>query len=386
MATTFAADSEPSSIPAKTSQPSSERLLSLDALRGFDMFWIVGGREVVFAILTVLAAKHWLVSETVPGWFKKFMEHPDWNGFSAYDLIFPLFIFMAGVSMPFSFAKHVARGESRGQLYWKITRRAVLLVLLGLICQGLLKFDFANLRCASVLGRIGLAYFFAALISFHTSTRGRVAWIVVILLGYWAAMMLIPVPGFGAGNLQPGQTLADWIDRRFLPGKLYKIVRDPEGILSTIPAIATCLLGVLAGQWLRESRRSGLVRAAALLIAGAVCLLLGGLWSQSFPLNKNLWTSSFVLWAGGWSLLLLGLFYLVIDVWGWKKWAFFFAVIGVNAITIYVGHDFIDFPAVGQLIFSREPIYKALLLPSATVATEWLFLYVLYRSRIFLRL
>ena len=377
---------EPSPIPPTPPQPGSDRLLSLDALRGFDMFWIVGGREVFLALLALMVGKQWLVTPDQLAWFTAELHHPEWNGFTFYDLIFPLFIFLTGVSMPFALAKRVARGDSTFQLYWKVTRRAVLLVLLGLICQGLLKFDFANLRCASVLGRIGLAYFFAALISFHTSTRGRVAWIVVILLGYWAAMMLIPVPGFGAGNLQPGQTLADWIDRRFLPGKLYKIVRDPEGILSTIPAIATCLLGVLAGQWLRESRRSGLVRAAALLIAGAVCLLLGGLWSQSFPLNKNLWTSSFVLWAGGWSLLLLGLFYLVIDVWGWKKWAFFFAVIGVNAITIYVGHDFIDFPAVGQLIFSRAPIYKALLLPSATVATEWLFLYVLYRSRIFLRL
>jgi len=334
----------------------------------------------------LLVSKEWLVTKGGLDWFTNQMTHPEWNGFTCYDLIFPLFIFMAGVSMPFSFAKHVACGESRGQLYWKITRRAVLLVLLGLVCQGLLKFDFANLRYPSVLGRIGLACFFAALITFHTSTRGRVVWIVAILLGYWAAMMLIPVPEFGAGNLEPGKTLADYVDRHLLPGKLYKTVRDPEGILSTIPAIATCLLGVLAGQWLRQSRRKGLAKAGALLIAGVVCLLLGGLWNLWFPINKNLWTSSFVLYAGGWSLLLLGLFYLVIDVWGWKKWSFFFVVIGVNAITIYVGHDFIDFRAVGQLLFSRAPIYKALLLPSAIVATEWLFLYVLYRSRIFLRL
>ena len=237
-----------------------------------------------------------------------------------------------------------------------------------------------------MLGRIGLAYFFAALISFHTSTRGRVAWIVVILLGYWAAMTLIPVPQFGAGNLEPGRTLADYIDRCFLPGKLYKGVRDPEGILSTIPAIATALLGVLAGQWLRRSRPGGLLKAGALLIAGVVCLFLGGLWSQWFPINKNLWTSSFVLRAGGWSLLLLGFFYLLIDVWGWKRWAFFFVVIGVNAITIYLGHEFINFQAIGQLLVGRVPIYSPLLLPSAVVAMQWLLLYVLYRNRIFLRL
>jgi predicted acyltransferase len=377
---------EPSFPSAKTTQPGSDRLVSLDALRGFDMFWIVGGREVFLAVLALMVSKEWLVTPAQLDWCTNELKHPEWNGFAFYDLIFPLFIFMSGVSMPFSLAKRVARGESTMQLYWKVTRRAMLLVLMGLVCQGLLRFDFANLRCASVLGRIGLAYFFAALISFHTSTRGRIAWIVAILLGYWAAMMWIPVPEYGAGNLEPGKTLADYIDRQFLPGKLYKIVRDPEGILSTIPAIATALFGVLAGQWLRRSGPSGFLKAAGLLVAGGVSLLLGGLWGEWFPINKNLWTSSFVLWAGGWSLLLLGLFYLVIDVWGWKKWAFFFVVIGVNAITIYVGHQFIDFRAVGQLIFSRAPIYKALLIPSAIVATEWLFLYVLYRGRVFLRL
>ncbi len=292
------------------------------------------------------------------------MTHRDWNGFSAYDLIFPLFIFMVGVAMPFSFAKHVALGESRLRLYWKVTRRALLLLLLGIVCQGLLRFDYAKgglsfdfsqLRFASVLGRIGLAYFFAALITFHTSARGRVIWIVAILLGYWAAMMWIPVPEYGAGNLEPGKTLADYIDRSYLPGKLYERVRDPEGLLSTIPAIATCLIGVLAGQWLRQSRRNGHAKAAALLAAALICLALGGLWNLAFPINKNLWTSSFVLWAGGWSLLLLALFYWVIDVCGWKKWAFFFVVIGVNAITIYVGHQFIDFASIGKLLFSCAP-------------------------------
>ena len=350
------------SSPSPATSPVSERLLSLDALRGFDMFWIVSGREFVVAILAVLAGKHWLVSEGAPVWFKTHMEHPDWNGFTPYDLIFPLFIFMVGVAMPFSFAKHVARGESRLQLYWKVTRRAALLVLLGMVCQGLFRFDFHNLRCASVLGRIGLAYFFAALITFHTSTRGRVAWIVAILLGYWAAMMWIPVPEYGAGNLEPGKTLADYIDRQLLPGKLYKQVRDPEGILSTIPAIATCLLGVLAGQLAppipqRARQSRGVVAGRRRLLARGRDLGL------RFPINKNLWTSSFVLWTGGWSLLLLGLFYLVIDVWGWKKWAFFFVVIGTNAITIYVGHSFIDFAAVGKLLFSHAPLAQHAVAP-----------------------
>jgi predicted acyltransferase len=249
----------------------------------------------------------------------------------------------------------------------------------------MLLFDFANLRYPSVLGRIGLAYGFAAVIALNTSTRGRVAWIIVLLFGYWAAMTLIPVPGFGAGNLEPGKTLADYIDRAVLPGTLNDKVRDPEGLLSTIPAIATCLLGVLAGQWLRHSQRGGHVKAAALLAAGVVSLGLGYIWSRYFPLNKNLWTSSFVLWTAGWSLLLLGLFYLVVDVWGWRRLAFPFVVIGVNAITIYMARHFIDFSAVGQLLFGRAPINQALL-PSAGLLVEWCFLYVLYRNRIFLRL
>ena len=210
------------------------------------------------------------------------------------------------------------------------------------------------------------------------------AWIVALLLGYWAAMKLIPVPGFGAGNLEPGKTLADYIDRALVPGRLYKVVRDPEGLFSTIPAVATASLGVLAGQWLRHSRRNGHIKAAALLAAGAGSLALGGLWSLSFPLNKNLWTSSFVLWTAGWSLLLLGLFYLVVDVWGWRRWAFPFVVIGVNAITIYVAQGFIDFNAVGRLVFGNARIHQALL-PSAGLLAEWCFLYVLFRKRIFLR-
>ncbi len=288
--------------------------------------------------------------------------------------------------MPFSFGKHLDRGESRGRLYWRIGRRTVLLIVLGIICNnGLLRSELAEQRFCSVLGRIGLCYFFAALIMLHSSVRGRVAWIVFLLLGYWAAMMWIPVPNFGPGNLTPGATLADYIDRSLLPGRLYVGVRDPEGLFSTIPAIATTLIGVLAGQWLRQSRRNGHVKAAALLLAGVICLALGYLWDRAFPINKNLWSSSFVLWTGGLSLMLLGLFYLVIDVWGWRKWAFFFVVIGANAITIYVGQQWINFDAVGQLFFGHAPIHHSLLANAGLVA-KWLSLYLLYRQRIFLRL
>jgi predicted acyltransferase len=262
----------------------------------------------------------------------------------------------------------------------------VLLIALGIICNnGLLKVNLAEHRFCSVLGRIGLCYFFAALITLHSSYRGRLAWIVFLLLGYWAAMIWIPVPNFGPGNLAPGATLADYLDRSLLPGRLYVGVRDPEGLLATVSAIATTLIGVLAGQWLRHSQRNGHVKAAALLLAGVICLALGHLWDRSFPINKNLWSSSFVLWTGGLSLLLLGLFYLVIDVWGWKMWAFFFVVIGANAITIYVAQQWINFDAVGDLLFGHAPIHRSLI-HHAGLLVKWFSLYLLYRQRIFLRL
>ncbi len=368
-------------VPDSSVPPAaSERLVSLDALRGFDMFWITGGKPLVLAIISLI------IGGEIPRWLAKLMTHPQWNGFTFWDLIFPLFLFMVGVAMPFSFAKHIGRGEPMRKLYVRIFRRMVLLVLLGLIGNGLLKFDFAHLRLPSVLARIGLAYFFASLIMLHTSTRGRVIWIVVLLLGYWAALMWIPVPQYGAGNLEPGKTFTDFVDRQIMPGHLYHGVRDPEGPFGTIPSTATALLGVLAGQWLRDPRRNGYAKTAGLFVAGLVCLGLGYLWNFNFPINKNLWSSSYVLFAGGWSLLLLSLFYLVIDVWRFRKWAFFFVVIGMNAITIYVLQYFVDFYALGKLIFGHAPVHAGILLPTATVAVSWLFLYVLYRSKIFLRL
>jgi predicted acyltransferase len=355
--------------------------MSLDALRGFDMFWIIGGSGLVLSLAHVLGFEE----ASIRGLRDQF-EHATWNGFNFIDLIFPLFVFMVGVAMPFSFGKHLDRGESRDRLYWRICRRTVLLILLGIICNnGLLRLPLAEHRFCSVLGRIGLCYFFASLITLHSSVRGRLLWIAALLLGYWAALMWIPVSNYGPGNLAPGATLTDYLDRTMLPGRLYVGVRDPEGLLATVPAIATALIGVLAGGWLRESRRNGHVKAAALLIAGLICLALGSLWDQSFPINKNLWSSSFVLWTGGLSLMLLGLFYLVIDVWGWKMWAFFFFVIGTNAITIYVGQQWIDFDAVGRLLFGHAPLPQALL-HHAGLAAKWLTLYLLYRQRIFLRL
>jgi len=234
-----------------------------------------------------------------------------------------------------------------------------------------------------VLGRIGLAYVFAALIALHTRPRNQLLTAVGLLLGYWAALKYIPVPGFEMGSLFPGENVGDYIDRNVLPGHMYKVVRDPEGLFSTIPAIATVLFGVMAGHWLRRVDRGGLVKAAGLAIAGGVSLGLAWLWNMKFPFNKNLWTSSFVLWTTGWSLLLLSLFYLVIDVWKIRGWAFFFVVIGANAITIYVGQHIIDFEGLAKVAVSHH--MHDMLRESGGLFLKWLFLFFLYKQRIFLR-
>ena len=317
--------------PQKTAErlPGKVRLLSLDAVRGFDMFWLIGGESIAEAAAK-LTGWGWLV------WFSGQLHHPEWHGFALYDLIFPLFLFIAGVAMPFSFEKRLAHGDSKARLYGHVIQRGLLLVLLGMIYNGLLNFDWANMRYPSVLGRIGLAYLFAGLIVLNTRTRGQLLWIAGLLVGYWAALKFIPVPGYGAGDLAPGHTLTDFIDRSLIPGRLYRGDRDPEGLFGTIPAIATALAGAVTGQLLKSDRRSGYFKTAVMAIAGVVCLGVAALWNLDFPINKNLWSSSFVLHCAGLSLLLLALFYLVIDVWRFRAWTLFFVVIGSNSILAYL--------------------------------------------------
>ena len=361
----------------------AERLVSLDALRGFDMFWIMGGESVAHAGAK-LTGWAWLV------WISDQLVHPEWHGFTFYDLIFPLFLFMAGVSMPYSFEKRLERGDSQAQLVRHVIIRGLVLVLLGLICNGLLKFNFADMRYPSVLGRIGLAYMFAGIIFLNTELRGRLVWIAGLLVGYWAALKFIPVPEYGAGDLDPGHTLTDWIDRTLLPGRLYKEVRDPEGILGTVPAIATALAGGVTGYFLKHNRDSGYFKTGVMALVGVVCLGLAWAWNFEFPINKNLWSSSFVLHCAGWSLLLLAVFYLVIDVWKFRRWAFFFVVIGSNSILIFMAPRMIDFKYAARFFFdgaiglANESV-QPLLLAVAVLAVKWLFLYLMYRKKIFLR-
>ncbi len=362
--------------------PKPERLMSLDALRGFDMFWIIGGESVAHAAAK-LTGWAWLV------WLSAELHHPEWHGFSFYDLIFPLFLFMAGVSMPFSFEKRLGRGDTTQQLHRHVIVRGLMLVLLGWIYAGILKFEWETMRYPSVLGRIGLAYLFAGLIVLHTELRGRLIWIVGLLVGYWAALKFIPVPEFGAGDLEPGHTLTDYIDRTLIPGRLYKGVRDPEGILGTIPAIGTALAGAITGQLLKNPRLTGYVKTAVMAAAGVACLGLAWLWNLEFPINKNLWSSSFVLQCAGWSLLFLALFYLVIDVWKLRWWTLPLVVIGSNSILIYMAQRVIDFKYTTHFFFDGllglAGEYQRLLLAMAVLLVKWLFLYLMYRKRIFLR-
>lgn len=359
-----------------------ERLVSLDALRGFDMFWIVGGESIAHAAAS-LTGWTWLV------WLSGQMHHPEWNGFALYDLIFPLFLFIAGVAMPFSFDKRLTRGDSRRQVYRHVVLRGLLLVLLGMIYNGLLNFDWATMRYPSVLGRIGLAYLFAALIVLNTGMRRQLVWILALLVGYWAALKFIPVPGYGAGDLAPGHTLTDYLDRLLIPGHLYNGDRDPEGLLGTVPAIATALFGAVTGQFLKNARFGGYAKAGAMVAAGFVCLGLARLWNLDFPINKNLWSSSFVLHCAGSSLLLLSMFYLIIDVWRLRAWTLALVVIGCNSIFIYMAQEFINFEYTTHCLFDGILKYTGVLQPLlwsiAVLTVKWLLLYWLHRKRVFFR-
>lgn len=365
-----------------------DRLLSLDALRGFDMFWIAGGE---YLMVLLAAVTGWPFMQWIAGQ----MSHVEWEGFRFYDNIFPMFLFIAGASMPFSILKRKQKGEDMRSIYLHVLKRAVFLIMLGWIYNGILQFDFERQRYSSVLGRIGIAWFFAALIVLNTNIRGQILWFAGILLGYWAVMKLVPVPGFGAGVLTPEGNLAAYIDQQVLPGRLCCYTYgDNEGLISHIPAICTALLGTFAGHLLisKDSRLTGLKKGLILLAAGIVSMIAGKVWGYSFPIIKNLWTSTFVLYAGGLSLIFLSVFYLVIDVWGFKKWTFPFVVIGMNSITIYLlNSGIVDWEKMGRYFFggvagffASEPA-QTLVIALGAMLCMWYVLYLLYKHKIFLK-
>lgn len=360
----------------------NKRLLSLDALRGFDMFFIMGGGALLLSLSSFLP-------DNISAVVAEQMGHKEWHGFAFYDLIFPLFLFLAGVSFPFSLAKV---GKNKSRILLKIVRRAFLLIFLGVLYNGLLNFDFENIRYASVLGRIGLAWAVAALIYLYGGKNVSMVLSAIILLGYWALLALVKAPDAlpEVSVFSMEGSIVGYIDRLFLPGALHLGIHDPEGLLSTLPAVVTAMAGIFTGEFVRDNKVKEYRKVGIMLCASFLLLVIGYLWGMVFPINKNLWTSSFVLFAAGWSLLLFALFYLVIDVVGLKGWSFFFRVIGMNSITIYLLQQFFDFHKPVQTVFGGfislfpEQYYPSLYL-CCYLLVCWLLLYFLYRKGVFLK-
>ncbi|MCQ2239707.1 MAG: DUF5009 domain-containing protein [Bacteroidaceae bacterium] len=364
-----------------------KRLESLDALRGFDMLFIMGGATLFAAIAACFPESGFWTA------FGEQMEHVDWEGLQHHDTIFPLFLFIAGCSFPFSLAAQQEHGKTQKEIVSKIIRRGLTLVVLGLIYNGLLNFNFATARFCSVLARIGLGWMFAALIYTRVKDFKKVAGIIAaILIGYWLIMAFVPAPGAPADAdiFSIEGSIACWIDRVILGAHSYRPDYDPEGLISTIPAIGTALMGMLSGAYLKNSTEDGTRKAITLAIAGVIMALVGWGWGFFFPIIKALWTSSFVCAVAGYSLIMLALFYYIIDVRGWRGWDKFFVVIGMNSITIYLAQAFIPFTQISRNVFGGlaslfPENWAAVVIYAGYIAVCWLFLYFLYKKKVFLK-
>jgi Uncharacterized conserved protein len=367
----------------KTQQKKSTRLMSLDALRGFDMFFIMGLAGIIVAFCNLFPDAGAMI------WLKGQMSHVQWDGLSHHDTIFPLFLFVAGISFPFSLEKQRAGGKTNQEIYYKILKRGVMLVLLGFVYNGIFRLNFENMRYASVLARIGLAWMFAALCFVRFNTKTNILLTVFILIGYWLSMWLIP------GSANPfsfEDNLVGTIDRLLLPGRLNDGIFDPEGLFSTFPAIATALLGMFTGQLVQlpENKCSQKKKVVYMLVGAVVLLIIGWLWNFVFPINKKLWTSSFVCVLASYSLLMFALFYYIIDVKGYTRYSLFFRVVGLNSITIYLAQRIIDFNKISNFflggIINHSPENIGALISNIGYFTVcWLFLYFLYKQKIFLK-
>lgn len=361
-----------------------ERLLSLDALRGFDMLFIMGLAGWIVAVCDFFP------SSGVMSWLSVQMKHVKWDGLAHHDTIFPLFLFIAGISFPFSMAKQRSKGATQKQMLFKVIKRGIVLVLLGLVYNGIFKLDFANLRCASVLARIGLAWMFSALLFMYFKPKVLAVIAAVILIGYWLLLWLIPG---GSETYSFDHNLVGMVDRVLLPGKLiYQNHFDPEGLLSTLPAIVTAMLGMFTGQFIRlsDEQISENKKVLYMLVAAVVLLIIGYLWSFVFPINKMLWSSSFVCVVAAYSLILFAVFYYIIDVKGYRRWTLFFRVVGMNSITIYLAQRIIGFSQIsnfflGGLAGKCPELWANLINTTGYIAVCWLFLYFLYKKNVFLK-
>jgi predicted acyltransferase len=356
------------------------RLASLDALRGFDMFWIIGGGAVVQGL-----AKG--ASGALDGVLPQ-LEHVRWEGLHAWDLIWPLFMFLVGVAIPFSIAGRRAAGTSDRNIFLHAVRRAVLLFCLGMVLQGrLLAWDLPKFRpCYSVLHGIAAGYLIATAAALKLRPKMQGVLIGVFLVAYWAVLEWVPVPGVGRGVLTPDGNLATWVDRAVL-GRFH--FGTNTWFLSYVGFASSVLLGVQAGCWLK-SARSATIKVLGLVGAGVGYLALGLVWSLAFPIIKLLWTGSFVLVGGGVSFLFLALFYWVIDVMGYRRWAFCFVVIGMNSIAVYAATSLFQFRLIGDVfvgsLLARVGRWDGLLEAGAALLVIWLLLYWMYRTKYFVKI
>jgi predicted acyltransferase len=379
---------------AEKTSPVPARLMSLDLFRGLTIALMI------------------LVNDPGDGPSAYWpLKHAAWNGWTPTDLVFPSFVFIVGVAMAFSFSSRLARGESRGKLLGHVLWRGLVLFALGLFINGFpTRFDPAHLRIYGVLQRIAICYVVTSVLELWTEWRTQLAIAVTCLVGYWVLMRHVPVPGYGIPGqdiplLDPDRNIVAWLDRKLLMGHLYEGVRDPEGLLSTIPAVGGCLLGLLTGKWLRSARSPG-VKAAGMAVAGVVAIALGRTWHLWFPINKKLWTSSFVLFTAGVALVCLALCYWLADMKQWRRgWTKPILVFGKNAIAAYVFSE-----ALASTLYAvrvgagahstplQDYLYMHLFEPYASAANAslayslvyvflcWLVMAVLYRRGVFLKI
>lgn len=363
----------------------TNRLVSIDALRGFDMLMICGA-DAFFRSFEGKTSLAWL-----DGIAHQF-EHPEWVGFAFYDFIFPLFLFVSGVSIPFSLGRLKDAQAPKNQIYRKAFWRMLILIGLGMLDKNapFPFFDWEQIRLGSVLGRIGIAGFVTVVLFMNFNPTKRLLIASGILVLYYAAVFLIPVPGFGAGNLSFEGNLVGWFDRTFLPGRLLQGQFDELGILTTFPAICLTIFGAHAGGILRKLEVSEARKLRELVITGLIFIGIALIWNLHFPIFKRMWTSSFIFLTSGMAFLSLGLFYLVIDILKFQKWAFFLVVVGMNSLTIYMIYRFVNFRHTSRLLF--EGLYKPLgenwqpvMESLGALVLVWLFLYFLYRKKIFFK-
>lgn len=336
------------------------------------------------------------------------LKHAEWNGWTPTDLVFPFFLFIVGVAMAFSFSSRLKRGESRRKLLGHVLWRGLMLFALGMFLNGFPnQYHLASWRVYGVLQRIAICYVISAILAVWADWRGWIVTIVGCLVGYWILMRFVPVPGFGVPThnvplLDPDRNLAAWLDRKLLAGHLYEGTRDPEGVLSTIPALATSLLGLLTGEWLR-SARSAKSKLVGMTLFGVVGALAGKILNLRFPINKKLWTSSYVIFTAGLALLCLALCYGIVDVKRWRgAWTKPLLVFGMNAIAAYVFAEglshLLDHLHTGRGMSWQEFIYEHTIVPLASPANAsllyalayvlvcWAAMWALYRKGIFLKI